>query len=148
MNYDWNKILSPDEQLQAEFTISTKYIQAITTAILIVGIIACFVSIYAGILVIILGGVYFLYLSRAKHYCFTNKRIVLVDSFFGVSITSIDYSQVTDIEVEQSVIDQFGGWGTLTINTAGNNSPAFRLSFVENPQDKKAKMDEIRDKNK
>ncbi len=148
MNYDWSKILSPQEELQSEFTISTRYIQIVTSGIILLGIILCFFSIFAGIFIILLGGLYFLYLSRAKHYCFTNKRIVLVDSFFGTNITSIDYTQVTDVEMEQSAVEQYCGWGTLVINTAGTHAPEIRLPFIDNPQEKKIRMDEIRDKNK
>ena len=101
--------------------------------------------IYIGILIFLLGGVYWLYLKNAKHYAFTNKRIVLVDSFLGMSSISIDYNQITDIEVEQSYVDQLGGWGNLIINTAGTHSPEVRLSFIDNPEEIKKQLDTIRE---
>ena len=92
-----------------------------------------------------MGLLYWFYLKKSKHYAFTNKRVILVDSFIGGNVISIDYNQITDIEITQSAIDQGGRWGTITINTAGTHAPEVNLSFIENPQAIKQSLDEIRD---
>jgi uncharacterized membrane protein YdbT with pleckstrin-like domain len=83
-------------------------------------------------------------LKKAKHYAFTNKKVYLVDSFVGTNIASIDYTQITDIEIDQSLIDQLGGWGTLVVNTAGTHAPEMNISYVDNPQGLKQTLDHIR----
>lgn len=143
--YNWTKIISPEEKIQMEFSISNKFISLVLVGVVLLVILTAFFSFLASFFILILGIVYWIYLKKAKHYCFTLKRIILVDSFVGSSTTSIDYSQVTDIEIEQSFFEQAVGWGTLVINTAGTHVPEIRLPFVDNPQTIKAKMDEIRD---
>ena len=146
MSYHWEKILAPDEVLQKEFSISPYYRRASLALVLLCSIILFSQIFYIGILVIFLGWLYWLYLTKAKHYAFTNKRIILVESFWGTSITSIDYAQITDIEIEQSAIDQMGRWGTLIINTAGTYAPEVHLQFIDNPEGIKQELDTIRDK--
>lgn len=148
MQYQWNKILAPEETLQKEFGLSTKYRNATIALIIIAGIAVCFFSLFAGGFIFFLGGIYWLYLTRAKHYAFTTKRMILVDAFVGSRVVSIDYNQITDIEIEQSVFDELGGWGTIVINTAGTYAPEIRLSFIDNPQNIKQSLDQIRDSNK
>jgi len=146
MSFQWNTILAPEEVVQRDFTISLQYRNIVVGFILIAGIVVFFQSFYIGIVIVLLGGLYWLYLSNAKHYAFTDKRVVLVDSFFGKSVVSIDYKQITDIEVYQSAMDQLGGWGTLVINTAGTHVPEVRISFLANVDAVKQQLDEIRDK--
>lgn len=145
MNFEWSKILSQEEELKKEFTISKQFRQIVLITIVIGSITVCFFSLYAGILIFILGLVYWLYLTKSKHYGLTSRRIVLVDSFIGSSIVSIDYNQITDIEIEQSFVDQLGGWGTLVINTAGTHVPEIRLTFINAVQEVKTTIDQIRD---
>ncbi len=145
MNFDWKKIIDPEEVIQKEFTISSRYRNAVSAVIVVIALFTMFVSWYIGILVVLLGALYWYYLKNSKHYAFTNKRMVLVDSLPGMSVVSIDYSQITDIEMEQNVFDQIGGWGTLIINTAGTHVPEVNLSYIENVQAIKQQLDEMRD---
>lgn len=147
MRYDWSKTLSPDESIEKEFGVSPFYLNCILVFSIIVGIIASFVGFYGGIGIVLLGLLYWYYLKKAKHYAFTKKRVILVESFFAVSITTVDFTQMTDVTVEQSVIDQIGKWGTIVINTAGTNSLQQRISFVDNPHELKKLLDSVRDTN-
>ncbi len=147
MNYDWTKILAPDETLEKEFGVSPFYIQCVFILAIVVAVIVMFGQVFAGIFVLLLGVLYCYYLKKAKHYAFTKKRMILVDSFLGENITSVDYTQITDVTVEQSLFDELGKWGTIIINTAGTNASSMRLSFIANPQDVKKTLDMIRDTN-
>lgn len=147
MQFSWEKILAPEEILQKEFTISKRYRLAIliSSIVLAIGAIISTASFLIGITILILGVIYWIYLTKAKHYAYTNKRIVLVDSFIGISTISVDYNQITDIELQQSLFEQIGGWGTIIINTAGTRAPEILLSFIENPEVLKQELDAIRD---
>lgn len=146
MNYSWAKILAPEEILKKEFTTSLRYRQAILAADIIISVVIITQNIYAGILVLLLGLLYWLYMAVSKHYAFTDKRVIIVDSFISRNITSINYSQITDIEIDQNVLDRIGGWGTITINTSGTHVPVTNLSPIEDPISIKQSLDQIRDK--
>lgn len=145
MNFNWSKYLTPDESLQMEFSVSNSFRTGIIIASIIISVILLFTNILVALVVLLLGLLDWFYLKKAKHYAFTNKRIILIESFIGESIVSIDYNQITDIEINQSAFDQIGGWGTLTINTAGTHVPEVNLSFINDPQRIKQKLDQIRD---
>ncbi len=144
MLYNWQSILAANETVQTEFGISPRYRLITTVAIVIVGFIVGINSLYPGLFIFILAYLYSWYLKTAKHFAFTNSRVILVDSFLGKSITSIDYNQITDIEVEQNALDQMGGWGTLVVNTAGTHAPETRLSFIDNPVAMQQTLDKVR----
>jgi len=148
MNFNWSKTLAADESLQKEFSISTRYRNILFSLSTVASLIILFFNIFVAIFIFLLGLLYWFYLKKAKHYGFTNKRIILVDSFLGQSITSIDYNQITDIEIEQSFLDQTLGWGTLIVNTAGTHVPEINLTFIDNPQSIKQALDQIRDNSK
>lgn len=146
MAFSWNTVLAPQETIQKEFTISLRYRKLVFATIIILSIAALFlVSWYAGLLLFVVGGLYWWYINAAKHYVLTNTRLVLVQSFPGVDAISIDYKQITNIEIEQSVVDQIGKWGTIVINTAGEDGPTARISFIENPLMIKQALDQVRD---
>ncbi len=147
MKFNWKKILSPKESVQKEFGISNGYCAIIIIISLLAALVASSQSspLAVTVFIFLLGLCYSLYLKKSRHYAFTDKRIIIVDSFVGTNITSIDYSQITDIEIDQSFIDQIAGWGNLTINTAGTHTPQITLSFIDNPQSLKQALDQIRD---
>src|SRR5438874_646513 len=103
MNFQWNTVLAPDETIQKEFTISERYRNAVVALTIVVAVVVGTAVWYVGILTLLIGILYWYYLKKAKHYAFTDKRAVLVESFIGMSVTSIDYNQITDIEVTQSL---------------------------------------------
>lgn len=145
MQYQWNQIIAPEETIQKEFTISARYRNMVFGFMILCSIVVGLDVYYIGIFLFLMGLLYWFYLKKAKHYAFTNKRIVLVEAFLGKSITSVDYNQITDIEIEQSSFDEVGGWGTIIFNTAGTHSPVIRLPFIDNPQSIKQNLDQIRD---
>jgi membrane protein YdbS with pleckstrin-like domain len=145
-NFDWNQIISKEEKKELEFGISITYATLLLLFTSITGIIIVFSNIIIGLAIVILGVIYFWYLAKGKHFLLTDNRIILVDVFVGREVISVDYSQITDIELEQSPFDQMGGWGTLSINTAGTHSPTIKITPVNNPQKIKQELDNIRQK--
>jgi membrane protein YdbS with pleckstrin-like domain len=145
MDFNWGGVVSPEEKILREFTISKRYYNTVLGLALIISCMTMVANIFAGAVILILGILYWYYLKRAKHYAFTDKRIIMIDSFVGMSATSVDYSQITDIEIDQSPVDQMLGWGNLVINTAGTHAPIISLPFLENPMTLKQELDKIRD---
>jgi|GEM_PF-5299117 len=147
MHYDWSTLISPDEIIEKEFSLSPLFLRAILFITLLLAIPTAVISFIAGIAVLLLGLLYWFYMRKAKHYALTKRRIILVDDFLGTNVISIDYNQITDITVEQSVLDEIGKWGTLIITTAGTHAPGVRISFVADPKGLKQFLDMIRDTN-
>ena len=143
-NFSWTNILTDEEKKELEFGISSTYAFTLLFLTSLAGLIVLFSNVFVGLAIILLGYVYFLYLRKGKHFIFTDKRIVMVDAFIGKEIISVDYSQITDIQMEQSPFELFAGWGNLAINTAGTHSPEIKLSFIDNPQKVKLELDSIR----
>lgn len=143
MNYQWDKLLTPEEKLLKEFTISSRYRNIIVTLIAIGGIIISFQNILSGILFFVLDAIYWWYLKTAKHYAFTNKRVILVESFINKNIISIYFNQLTDMQIDQNIFDQLGGWGTITFDTAGTHVPEIQLTLIDDPQAVKKTLDQI-----
>jgi len=147
MQYDWSHIIAPEESIEKEFSLSPLFLRVILFVTLLLAIPTAVISFIAGAAVLLLGLLYWFYMKKAKHYALTKKRIILVVAFLGTNITSIDFDQVADITVEQSVFDEIGKWGTLIITTAGTHAPGVHVSFVDDPKGLKQFLDTIRDTN-
>ena len=148
MNFSWEKILSSDEVVKKEFSISNKFATIILVITIFAAALVAFSVPLIGILIALLGFFYWFYLTRAKHYAFTTKRVVIVDSFLSLSTLSVDYDKITDVQVEQSFVEQLIGIGTFVVNTASTHAPQAKLPFVDNPAQLKQALDEIRDPEK
>lgn len=148
MKFNWNRILSKDEEVKKEFGISNYYL----TVIFVITTIAAALTLSTGfgiaLTIFFLGSFYCFYLKKSRHYAFTNKRIILVDSFIGANIVSVEYDKITDVEIDQAPIDQILGWGNLIINTAGTHSSFMSMPYVENPHAIKQTLIDIRDHKK
>jgi membrane protein YdbS with pleckstrin-like domain len=143
MKFKWDRILSKDEKIKKEFGISNYYL----AVIFVITIIAAALTISTGfgisLTIFFLGLFYCFYLKKSRHYAFTNKRVILVDSFIGANIVSVEYDKITDVQIDQAPIDQILGWGNLIINTAGTHSPFMSMPYVENPNYLKKVLTEI-----
>jgi uncharacterized membrane protein YdbT with pleckstrin-like domain len=144
MKFKWDKFLSPGEILKKDFSISKRFTSAILVIVIILTILIAIMSIFGGLIILLMGLFYWYYLTKSKHYAFTNKRVLLVESFWGENLISMDFNQITDIEINQSYFDQMGGWGTIDIHTAGTNTPQTDIPFIDSPFEIKQTLDEIR----
>jgi hypothetical protein len=149
MGFNWKNILSSEEKIEKEFTVSKMYL--ISLAIISIGggiFLFFYADLFTALFVSFLGVIYCFYLNMTKHFAFTDKRIIVADSFPGLNIISVDYDQITDISVEQNLIEQMMFLGTIIVNTAGTHSPEIKMNFVDSPEQLKRKLDEYKEKRK
>jgi hypothetical protein len=141
MDYKWQNIIASDETVQKDFTVSRRFRQALLIGSVILAIFLSFQNIYGGIIILLLGLLYWRYMSTAKHYAFTNKRVILVESFITKNITSIDYNQITDIEINKNAKyrrhpcarSQFAIYRESTIGqTIPRSNPRYKDGLVNN----------------
>jgi membrane protein YdbS with pleckstrin-like domain len=140
----WQKILSKDEVVKEEFSISNSYIKfcGILWSILY----AIFTIFLFGLGALIPIFYYFFYLKRANIYAFTNKRVLIHKGWLSTNLTSVDYSKITDIYVSEDWIQKLlTKSGTIKVNTAGSGGEEVVFKNVANPYKLKKLLDELKD---
>ncbi len=143
----WQKILSPNEKIKYEFTISENYrIIGILTGIAL-GFYFFALSSFLGVVFILFIVFYFgWYLKEANNYAFTNKRVLIHQGWIGSQLISVDYNKITDVTVVEPFLDKLVlRTGHLKINTAGADSQTISLKNLAEPYKIKNKLDEIRE---
>lgn len=161
----WEKIITPEEKIEFEFTLGKKYLDSIKYAWLSLALFIFFVSIsfsknpsqifnFIGNLFFILGWILVVisfscpwYLKRSNNFAFTNKRVLILRGWLSTHLISIDFEKITDIKVEEKFFEKtVFDTGTLIIDTAGTHFPEVIISHIANPYMIKTKLDEIRGK--
>jgi len=142
----WDKVLSPGEEIQFEFSLGSRYINLARGAWIGLGI--PLLLLYGfGVIFIIFGLFWGWYLRRANNYAFTQKRVLVLKGWLSSDLTSVDYDKITDVRVEESFFDRtVFKTGCLNIDTAGTEFQGIVLCNIENPYGIKKKLDEIREK--
>ncbi len=147
----WDKALAPQEELKYEFSISFLYRTFYFGLCLIIGIWLIGMRVYiAGLGIILLSFFYCYFLIPwSNAFALTNKRVLIHRGWLGSNLISIDYDKITDITVEESIIDKFiTRSGNLIINTAGTgfseNKQGQKISHIASPYEVKKKLDAIR----
>ena len=136
MNYEkiWNKTLSSDEKVEYEFSIGGRYIKF---GLIIWGIISLPFLFAAGfgILIFLIALFYYgFYLKVANAYAFTNKRVLIHRGWLSTNTTSIDYSKITDVHIQEPFFDRIiTHTGHIAINTAGTTLHEVILKHIESP---------------
>jgi len=149
MNYEkiWNKTLSSDEKVEYEFSIGNRYIKF---GLIIWGIISLpflFASGFGIIIFLIALFYYGFYLKVANAYAFTNKRVLIHRGWLSTHTTSIDYSKITDVYIQEPFFDRIiTHTGHIAVNTAGTTLHEVILKHVESPYEVKKKLDALKDK--
>ena len=140
----WQKVLSKDEVIKEEFSISNKYINIWGTFwIIILGI---FTLAMLGIGALIPAFYYFIYLKKSNLYAFTNKRILIHRGWLSTNLISVDYNKITNIFVSQSFFQKIlTKTGTIAIDTAGTGGEEVVLKNVNDPYELKQLLDNLRD---
>ncbi|HAZ12871.1 MAG: hypothetical protein A2X86_21915 [Bdellovibrionales bacterium GWA2_49_15] len=64
---------------------------------------------------------------RNTYYCLTNKRFIGSSGVFGIDFVSIDYSRVTDLQLNVGVLDRILGTGSVYIHTASDTAHVPRV---------------------
>lgn len=138
----WQKILSKDEEVREEFSISDRYIKIWGTILTIITLPAFMLGIP-----FIMAFYFFFYLRKANIYAFTNKRVLIHKGWLSTSLVSIDYHKITDIYVSEGIFQKIlTKSGTIAIDTAGTGGEEIVLNNVANPYKLKKLLDELKDK--
>ncbi len=149
MNYEkiWNKTLGSDEKVEYEFSIGSRYIKF---GLIVWGIISLPFLFAAGfgILIFLIALFYYgFYLKVANAYAFTNKRVLIHRGWLSTHTTSIDYSKITDVHIQEPFFDRIiTHTGHIAINTAGTTLHEVILKHIESPYEIKKKLDALKDK--
>jgi uncharacterized membrane protein YdbT with pleckstrin-like domain len=151
MNYEkiWNKTLSPDEKVEYEFSIGNRYRKFFLIIWGIISLPFLFAYDYRfGILIFLIALFYYgFYLKVANAYAFTNKRVLIHRGWLSTNTTSIDYSKITDVYIQEPFFDRLiTHTGHIAINTAGTTLYEVILKHIESPYEVKKKLDALKDK--
>ncbi|OGZ66549.1 MAG: hypothetical protein A3C06_00925 [Candidatus Taylorbacteria bacterium RIFCSPHIGHO2_02_FULL_46_13] len=148
MTYEhiWSKVVSPDEEIRYVFSISSRYIYIYLTIWAFIGLATIWFYGVGAVIFLIALFYYAYYLRVSNAYAFTTKRVLIHHGWLSTSITSLDYSKVTAIQVQQLFFERLMfGTGTLTIDTAGTEDDKIILRLIQNPHEVKRALSEIMD---
>lgn len=147
MNYQkiWKKTVLEDEIIKYEFSIGDGYIRFGLMLSFVLCSLLFLNKIYFAVVLFLFALFYFLfYLKISNAYAFTNKRILIHRGWLSTNAVSIEYSKITDIQVEEPFIYKiFTQTGNLSINTAGTSKIEIVLSHVDNPYNLKKILDNL-----
>jgi len=71
---------------------------------------------------------------RTQEYHFYDDHVAIHTGFLNVTRENVPYSRVTDVGLTESVWQRLFGVGTVTVDTAGSDGTAIRLSHVKRPE--------------
>lgn len=70
---------------------------------------------------------------RHNSFVATNKRIMKVEGLVHLKIPMMRHSKVTDMSLDQPLIGRLMGYGSITIESAGQNQPIRDVRYVRYP---------------
>jgi uncharacterized membrane protein YdbT with pleckstrin-like domain len=152
----WQKVLSSDEKIEYEFSISPLFLTfsffiRLLVLLLLTPFIYTFSAKVALLFFLFIGlsllFYYFFYLKEANAYAITNKRLIIHRGWLSTDSVYIDFAKITDI----TVIEPFFEWiltnsGDLHIDTAGTPSHEIILRHIASPYETRKKLEDIRTK--
>jgi len=149
MSYEkiWKKTLGTDEKIEFEFSIGGRYIKFGLIVWAIISLPLLFAA-GLGIFTFLIALFYYgFYLKVANAYALTNKRVLIHRGWLSTNTTSIDYSKITDVNVQEPFFDRIiTHTGHIAINTAGTTLHEVILKHIEAPYEIKKKLDLLKDK--
>lgn len=84
---------------------------------------------------------YYLYYLRISHeYVFTNHRILIKRGWISNKTISIHYNRITDVSINQNIIDRILKIGSVSISTAGSEGYKAVLAHVSKPHQIKRRL--------
>jgi len=72
-------------------------------------------------------------LWRARHIMVTDSRIVQVSGIFNLSVNSVHLSKITDVTYTRTLAGRVLNYGTLRIESSGQQQAVELLAFVPSP---------------
>ena len=73
------------------------------------------------------------YERRRNSFVATNKRIMKVEGIFHVRVPMMRHSKVTDMSLDLPLIGRILGFGSITIESAGQNQPIRDIRYIRYP---------------
>ncbi|MBU4142130.1 PH domain-containing protein [Patescibacteria group bacterium] len=149
MNYEkiWQKTLSGDEKIEYEFSVGDGYVKF---GLFVWGIISFLLLFAAGLgifIFLIVLFYYAFYLKAANAYAFTNKRVLIHRGWLSTHLTSVDYSKITNINIQEPFFNRIlTRTGNIAIITAGTTTDQIVLRNINAPYEIKKKLDLLKDK--
>lgn len=138
----WDKILSKDEVVKEEFSVSDRYIKVWGTFwIIIQGLVTANIFCIGAILPAFY---YFFILKKSNVFAFTNKGVLLHMGILSTSLISINYTKIDNVTVSQSFFQKIiTGTGELIIDTAGTSNGGVIIVNIDDPYRLKRVLDEL-----
>lgn len=154
MNYDkvLLKIIGQNEKIEYQFSIGLGYIvfNLLLWSIISLGSIFIYHKLAPAMppLIFVWAIFYYVfYLRIANVYAFTDRRILIYRGWLSTNLVSIDYSQITDVIVEENFFSKIlTNTGFLTISTAGTIGGGVKLKHIRQPYQLKKILDDLRSK--
>jgi len=162
MNSNWKKYLGEGEKIVLEFSLAKKYLAFLRFQWMGYSFFLLFVSLFClqskilffkifGYLFLLISFLFFIislgvpwYLKKSNQFALTNKRFLAKRGWFNINLTTIPYSKITNITVNQTFWEKsFFNCGKISIDTAGSPGPEIILEKIENPFFIKTKIDEL-----
>ncbi len=85
-----------------------------------------------------------IHIHHANRYLFTTRRVVIKKGLFSVKLTAALFDKITNLVVDQSLIDRlFLHHGTIIVNTAGVSKGEIVLRFVDYPLELKNLLERL-----
>lgn len=74
-------------------------------------------------------------LWRVEQLAVTNTRVIRVHGVFTITVDSVQLSQITDVALHRSVAGRILGYGTLRIESAGQDQAITALDYLPRPSE-------------
>ena len=87
---------------------------------------------------------HFYYLRISNEFLFTDQRILIKKGWIGTKAISIHYNRITDVSINQGVLDRILGIGSLYISTAGSEGDRVSLFHVSHPHKLKKELYDLK----
>lgn len=98
-------------------------------------------------LLVVIPGVtlfYTFYLKISNEFALTDERIIAKKGWIEISTKTVRYDRITDIKLDQSVLERIIKSGTLSISTAGSDGYEIVLPYAHQPYELKKMIEDAR----
>lgn len=142
--FDWNQVLSDNEELKFECGLSKQYLDVGFVISLAIG--GLLILVFIGILIIPWAFVYWkFYLNKAFRYALTNRRVLVHKGWLNTNLISVDFRKITDVQVRENFIEkQLFNIGSVIINTAGTSYHEVIIDKIADPYAFKKTLESLR----
>jgi len=87
---------------------------------------------------------YRFYFKRSYLYALTDKRIIALIGFVNKKVISVDYKNITDLNIKQNLFERWLKIGNIYVNTAGSTEKELILKNIQHPEEVVRKINEFK----